>query len=118
MLKNREFQVMLGTETIGRGVDIRTVVLVINYSEPIKNKEEVCTTAYIHRVGRTGRYSDQGVALTFVGSEVFVKVAEEQQKIKFQKMSSIKEVVDLAEDCSNKNEIVELVEEHRYEYKR
>lgn len=37
-LKNREIQVLLGTETIGRGIDIRTVSLVINYSEPEKNK--------------------------------------------------------------------------------
>ena len=37
--------------------------------------EELCPTAYIHRVGRTGRYSDEGVALTFVANNVFVKLA-------------------------------------------
>lgn len=57
-LRNGEIQVLLGTETIGRGVDIRTVSLVINFSEPTKNKNEVSSIAYIHRVGRTGRYSD------------------------------------------------------------
>jgi hypothetical protein len=31
-LRNKELQVMLGTETIGRGIDIRAVTLVINYS--------------------------------------------------------------------------------------
>ena len=56
-LRNKEVQVLLGTETIGRGIDIRTVTLVINFSEPTKNKE-LSSTAYIHRVGRTGRYSD------------------------------------------------------------
>jgi superfamily II DNA/RNA helicase len=65
---------LLGTETIGRGIDIRTVTLVINYNEP-KNKEELCSTAYIHRVGRTGRYSDEGIALTFVSSNIFIKLA-------------------------------------------
>jgi superfamily II DNA/RNA helicase len=75
-LKNREIQVLLGTETIGRGIDIRTVTLVINYNEP-KNKEDLfCPTSYIHRVGRTGRYSDEGIALTFVSSNIFVKLAE------------------------------------------
>lgn len=83
-LRNKEIQVLLGTETIGRGIDIRTVALVINYNEPMKNKEEVCSTAYIHRVGRTGRYSDEGIALTFVSSNVFIKLAEDEQKIKFQ----------------------------------
>ncbi len=38
-LRNGEIQVLLGTETIGRGIDIRTVSLVINFSEPKKNKE-------------------------------------------------------------------------------
>ena len=31
-LRNKEIQVLLGTETIGRGIDIRTVTLVINYN--------------------------------------------------------------------------------------
>lgn len=57
-LRNREIQILLGTETIGRGIDIRTVSLVINFSEPTKAKGELSSTAYIHRVGRTGRYSD------------------------------------------------------------
>jgi superfamily II DNA/RNA helicase len=83
-LRNKEIQVLLGTETIGRGIDIRTVALVINYNEPMKNREEVCSTAYIHRVGRTGRYSDDGIALTFVTNNIFIKLAEEEQKIQFQ----------------------------------
>lgn len=57
---------MLGTETIGRGIDIRTVSLVINFSEPIKGRGEMSSIAYIHRVGRTGRYSDEGIGLTFI----------------------------------------------------
>lgn len=68
---------------MGRGIDIRAVTLVINYNEPLKN-EDLCSTAYIHRVGRTGRYSDEGVALTFVSSNVFIKIAGDEQKIKFQ----------------------------------
>lgn len=66
---------MLGTETIGRGIDIRTVSLVINYSAA-KNGQEYSPSTYIHRVGRTGRYSDEGIALTFVDDEVFIKVTE------------------------------------------
>ena len=31
-LRNKEIQVLLGTEAIGRGIDIRTVTLVINYN--------------------------------------------------------------------------------------
>jgi superfamily II DNA/RNA helicase len=31
-LRNKEIQILLGTETVGRGIDIRTVTLVINYN--------------------------------------------------------------------------------------
>lgn len=64
-MRNQEIQILLGTETIGRGIDIRTVSLVINYSAA-KIKDEYSPSTYIHRVGRTGRYSDEGIALTFV----------------------------------------------------
>lgn len=114
-LRNKEIQVLLGTETIGRGIDIRTVTLVINYSEPTKNKD-LSSTTYIHRVGRTGRYSDEGIALTFVESGVFVKMAEEEQKIKFQEMASEEEVVKLTMDCFYKNERITEEDKHRFEY--
>lgn len=84
-LRNSEIQVLLGTETIGRGIDIRTVSLVINYSEPKKNKDEISSITYIHRVGRTGRYSDEGIALTFVSNNNFIKLTEQEQKIEFHK---------------------------------
>lgn len=75
---------LLGTETIGRGIDIRTVSLVINFSEPQKNKNEVSSIAYIHRVGRTGRYSDEGIGLTFIdesSAHGFIKMTEKEQNI-------------------------------------
>ena len=77
-LRDQEIQVLLGTETIGRGIDIRTVSLVINYSEPKKphgGPTEYSPITYIHRVGRTGRYSDEGVALIFVENELFINQA-------------------------------------------
>lgn len=63
-------------------MDIRTVSLVINYSEP-KKLQDYSPITYIHRVGRTGRYSDEGIALTFVKDDIFIKLTEADQKIKF-----------------------------------
>ena len=40
----------------------------------MKNKD-LSSTTYIHRVGRTGRYSDSGIALTFVNDSHFVGLA-------------------------------------------
>jgi len=40
----------------------------------------VSSITYIHRVGRTGRYSDEGIGLTFVEENVgekFIKMTEQ-----------------------------------------
>jgi len=41
MLRNKDYDVMLATDIIGRGIDVRTVTLVLNYSEPEKKKGEI-----------------------------------------------------------------------------
>lgn len=53
---------------------MRKVTLVINYNLPLKiNKEEEKTKSreidletYLHRVGRTGRFGDRGIAINLV----------------------------------------------------
>ena len=106
-LRNGEIQVLLGTDCIGRGIDIRTVSLVLNYTES-KKLDQVSATTYIHRVGRTGRYSDEGLGLTFKtkgdpNGELFVKMAEQEQKISFKRMKGVVEIVEEALICSKKN---------------
>lgn len=71
---------------------------------------------YIHRVGRTGRYSDVGIALTFISDLMFVKMTEEEQKIKFAEMVKEEDIIKMTVDCYNRNEsIVEGNEKHRYQ---
>lgn len=53
-------QVLLATDVAARGLDIDNVTHVINYDLP-ENYQD-----YIHRIGRTGRAGQKGVALTFV----------------------------------------------------
>lgn len=52
---------------------MRKVTLVINYELPLKFydkkedfKREVDTEIYLHRVGRTGRFGDEGIAINLV----------------------------------------------------
>lgn len=82
-LRNRDYDVMLATDIIGRGIDIRTVTLVINYSEPLKKNKYISETNYIHRVGRTGRYSDTGVGLTFVKNNDLQQAVMSRHKVQF-----------------------------------
>ncbi|TPV61118.1 DEAD/DEAH box helicase [Aestuariibacter sp. GS-14] len=56
-----QFDVLVTTDVASRGLDLSKVGLVINYDLP-KQPEE-----YIHRIGRTGRAGNQGVAISFVG---------------------------------------------------
>lgn len=53
-----KIQILVASELVARGVDIRGVTHVINYDIPHK------ADMYIHRIGRTGRASEQGVAVT------------------------------------------------------
>ncbi|KAH8915301.1 DEAD-domain-containing protein [Atractiella rhizophila] len=53
-------RVLISTDVWSRGLDVQQVSLVINYDLP-NNRE-----AYIHRIGRSGRFGRKGVAINFV----------------------------------------------------
>jgi ATP-dependent RNA helicase RhlE len=61
--KNGTFNVLVATDISARGVDIANVDYVINYDLP-----EVAEN-YVHRVGRTGRGNNKGVAVSFCSPE-------------------------------------------------
>jgi superfamily II DNA/RNA helicase len=48
---------------MGRGIDISSVSLVINYDMP---NQRSSLTQYIHRIGRCGRFGKAGVSISFV----------------------------------------------------
>ena len=58
--RNNEINILVATDVAARGLDIPMVSHVINYEIP------QTYDTYIHRIGRTGRASEKGVALTFV----------------------------------------------------
>jgi len=58
--KAKKFRILVATDVISRGIDIKGINLVINYNVP-KAPED-----YVHRIGRTARANTTGVALTFV----------------------------------------------------
>jgi translation initiation factor 4A len=53
-------RVLITTDLLSRGIDVQHVSIVINFDLP-SNKE-----AYLHRIGRSGRYGRKGVAINFV----------------------------------------------------
>lgn len=60
--KEDELNILVATDVAARGLDIPDVTHVINYEIP------QTYDTYVHRIGRTGRASKKGVALTFVGA--------------------------------------------------
>lgn len=64
-------RIMVATELYGRGVDFVKVNTVINYD--MANGVE----AYIHRVGRAGRFGTKGITVTFIATENDKKIFDE-----------------------------------------
>ncbi len=64
----REFKVgrinlLVATDIVSRGIDIDDIRLVINYDVPHDCED------YVHRIGRTARANNDGVAVTFVSEK-------------------------------------------------
>jgi ATP-dependent RNA helicase RhlE len=57
------FKVLIATDIIARGLDLTNVTHVINFDIP--NEPE----NYIHRIGRTGRAEQEGIAISFFTEE-------------------------------------------------
>lgn len=58
--KENKVQILVATDVAARGLDIADVSHVINYDLPATYDD------YVHRIGRTGRASKKGKALTFI----------------------------------------------------
>jgi ATP-dependent RNA helicase RhlE len=60
LFRDNKVNILVATDVAARGLDIKNVTHVINYTIPQSFDD------YIHRIGRTGRGASKGIALTFV----------------------------------------------------
>ncbi|WP_438291834.1 DEAD/DEAH box helicase [Streptomyces sp. HUAS TT7] len=58
--RNGKVDVLVCTDVAARGIDVEGVTHVINYQSPEEEK------TYLHRIGRTGRAGNKGIAITLV----------------------------------------------------
>ncbi|XP_057308530.1 probable ATP-dependent RNA helicase DDX46 [Hydractinia symbiolongicarpus] len=61
--KNGVTRLMVSTSVAARGLDVKNLILVVNYDCPNHYED------YVHRVGRTGRAGNKGTAFTFLTPE-------------------------------------------------
>jgi len=84
---NRSVPVLVATDVASRGLDIKDLEAVINYELP--HDPEI----YIHRIGRTGRADNKGLALSlFIAPEAWrVNAIEEYQgnKVSLEELRSL-----------------------------
>ena len=61
--KNKKIKILVATDILSRGIDIKGIELVINYEVPHDAED------YVHRIGRTARADKTGEAITFINSK-------------------------------------------------
>lgn len=74
--KNKEIPVLVATDIAARGIDIESLPYVINFDLP--NIPET----YVHRIGRTGRAGNSGLAISFCGSDELTYLKDIEKLIK------------------------------------
>ena len=61
--KAKRIRVLVATDVLSRGIDVKDISLIINYDVP-QDAED-----YVHRVGRTARANTTGVAITLINED-------------------------------------------------
>ena len=61
--KAGRINILVATDIVARGIDIDDIRLVINFDVPHDSED------YVHRIGRTARANNDGVALTFISEK-------------------------------------------------
>lgn len=59
MFRSNKVRMLVATDVASRGLDVRDVEIVINFSMPLTVED------YVHRIGRTGRAGSKGDSYTF-----------------------------------------------------
>jgi superfamily II DNA/RNA helicase len=74
--RSKQIRILVATDVMSRGIDVREINLVINYDVPHDAED------YVHRVGRTARVKEKGEAITLVTQKEIYKIRKIEQLIK------------------------------------
>lgn len=68
--RNERVDILVATDIVARGIDIDDITLVINFDVPYDVED------YVHRIGRTARAGESGMAITFVAPDEQYRFSE------------------------------------------
>jgi len=79
--RDAKIQILVATDIAARGLDVEGVTHVFNYDIPRD------VDSYIHRIGRTGRAGEQGMAITLIDphEQPYVRMIEEGISVSIEK---------------------------------
>ncbi len=110
--KSKKLNMLVATDVAARGIDIKDLTHVINYSLP-QDPE-----SYIHRIGRTGRAGKEGTAITFVTPEEYRKMLFIKKiakaNIRKEKLPSAKQLIEIKKERI-KEDILSAIESKNYD---
>lgn len=70
-------KVLITTNVLSRGIDVEQVTIVVNFDLPMNQRQEADYETYLHRIGRTGRFGKNGIAINLVSSENDMKICKD-----------------------------------------
>lgn len=79
--KASKVRVLVATDVASRGIDIASLPVVVNYDLPRSPDD------YTHRIGRTGRAGESGVAVSFISAETdaHFRLIEKRNKLSIER---------------------------------
>ncbi len=104
--KKGNIRILVATDIVARGIDIKGVSHVINYDIPYNSE------AYVHRIGRTGRAGNAGVAITFCeySERNFLRVIEKAIRKKIKIVNNYNQ----QKNCQVKNKFSVAMKKNKY----
>lgn len=100
--KEGSVRILVSTDVMARGIDIKEVSHVINFDVPSVHED------YVHRIGRTGRAFRTGAAITFVTKSDKYHLLKIEEKIRmFIPMEELPSEVEVTETPFEENQLIE-----------
>ena len=97
LFKKKVLTVLVATDVAARGIDVSNLTHVINYAIPQEAE------SYVHRIGRTGRAGQKGIAITFVTPREASKLAQIKRitktDIKRESIPDINEIIEAKKEA-------------------